>query len=632
MIVLDHLSKTYVGSAGAHEALRDINLHVEPGDVFGIIGQSGAGKSTLVRCINLLERPTAGRVLIDGADVTDYSGKQLIDLRQSIGMIFQNFSLFAQRTVLRNVTFPLELHGTPKKQAEARALELLELVGLSGKANNYPSQLSGGQQQRVAIARALASNPKIMLCDEATSALDTLTTHSILGLLRDINKELGVTMVVITPPFRLPSKFVTRWPSLRPAALPSKAKPPMCSAIRRAPQRACSLKPTRASRARKGQLMEAIDAFIAQYGALMAQGTWDAIVMTVLSTLFAYVIGIPVGVLLVLTEPGGLHPHRIFNSVLGWIVNIMRSIPFIILIVFMIPFTRAIVGTSLGVGAAIVPLTVSAAPFVARMVEQSLAEIDGGLVEAAQSFGASTWQIISKVLLPEKHAVFGARPVHYVHHAVRLHGHGRHGGRGRHWRHRHSLWLPALSRRRHGCGHRAVRNHRANRAEHLLSHRPQDRPPRSLIIFRIVSPGHMLALGSCTTLRSFPLRNLNREGKRPGASKVQPFGLQEGKGFAMNLKNVVRIAACAAATGVLAVALVGCGSSSSQHQIAVPSDATNEARALLLLQDEGLLTLNDGAGALRLPPTTSKKTPITFSSSKRKLRAFPVRFLMLTLR
>ena len=147
--------------------------------------------------------------------------------------------------------------------------------------------------------------------------------------------------------------------------------------------------------------MEAINAFVAQYGALMAQGTWDAIVMTVLSTLFAYVIGIPVGVLLVLTEPGGLHPHRVFNSVLGWVVNIMRSIPFIILIVFMIPFTRAIVGTSLGVGAAIVPLTVSAAPFVARMVEQSLAEIDGGLVEAAQSFGASTWQIISKVLLPE---------------------------------------------------------------------------------------------------------------------------------------------------------------------------------------------------------------------------------------
>lgn len=147
--------------------------------------------------------------------------------------------------------------------------------------------------------------------------------------------------------------------------------------------------------------MEAINSFIEQYGLLMAQGTWDTIVMTVLSTLFAYVIGIPLGVLLILTGPQGLHPHRVFNSVLGWLVNIGRSIPFIILIVFMIPFTRAIVGTSLGVGGAIVPLTVAAAPFVARMVEQSLAEIDGGLVEAAQSFGAGTWQIISKVFLVE---------------------------------------------------------------------------------------------------------------------------------------------------------------------------------------------------------------------------------------
>lgn len=147
--------------------------------------------------------------------------------------------------------------------------------------------------------------------------------------------------------------------------------------------------------------MEAITSFVDQYGALMAQGTWDTVVMTVLSTAFAYVIGIPLGVLLILTAPGGLHPHRVFNSVLGWLVNIGRSIPFIILIVFMIPMTRAIVGTSLGVAAAIVPLTVAAAPFVARMVEQSLAEIDGGLVEAAQSFGASTWQIVRKVFLVE---------------------------------------------------------------------------------------------------------------------------------------------------------------------------------------------------------------------------------------
>ena len=210
MIVLDHLSKTYVGSAGAHEALCDINLHVESGDVFGIIGQSGAGKSTLVRCINLLERPTAGRVLIDGADVTDYSGKQLIDLRQSIGMIFQNFSLFAQRTVLRNVTFPLELRGEKKEAREARAHELLELVGLADLAQRYPSQLSGGQQQRVAIARALANNPKVMLCDEATSALDPRTTASILQLLQNINRNLGVTLVVITHSLPVASKICNR--------------------------------------------------------------------------------------------------------------------------------------------------------------------------------------------------------------------------------------------------------------------------------------------------------------------------------------------------------------------------------------------------------------------------------------
>lgn len=198
MIRLEHLSKTYSGRTGTHEALRDIDLHIECGDVFGIIGQSGAGKSTLVRCINLLERPTSGRVVIDGDDVTEFRGKELAKLRESIGMIFQNFSLFQQRTVLRNVMFPLELRHANKREAEARARELLSLVGLEDKADRYPVQLSGGQQQRVAIARALANNPKIMLCDEATSALDTMTTHAILNLLRDINEELGVTMVVIT--------------------------------------------------------------------------------------------------------------------------------------------------------------------------------------------------------------------------------------------------------------------------------------------------------------------------------------------------------------------------------------------------------------------------------------------------
>lgn len=199
MIQLEHVSKVYgEGTKNPHPVLHDINLTIEDGAIFGIIGASGAGKSTLVRCINLLERPTSGRIVIDGNDVTNYRGKQLLELRASIGMIFQNFSLFQQRTVLDNVVFPLALHHAGKKEREERARELLELVGLADKAHHYPCQLSGGQQQRVAIARALANHPSIMLCDEATSALDTRTTVSILNLLQDINRRLGVTMVMIT--------------------------------------------------------------------------------------------------------------------------------------------------------------------------------------------------------------------------------------------------------------------------------------------------------------------------------------------------------------------------------------------------------------------------------------------------
>lgn len=199
MIQIEHLNKTYVSRQGeTHVALTDIDLTIEDGSVFGIIGQSGAGKSTLVRCLNLLERPTSGSIVIDGRDITNLSGKELREFRSSVSMVFQNFSLLQQRTVLRNVMFPLELRHADKKEAEKRARELLELVGLADKCDKYPSQLSGGQQQRVAIARALINDPSIMLCDEATSALDSMTTHSILKLLKDINKEMGVTIVLIT--------------------------------------------------------------------------------------------------------------------------------------------------------------------------------------------------------------------------------------------------------------------------------------------------------------------------------------------------------------------------------------------------------------------------------------------------
>lgn len=198
IIEIENLGKTFVGRAGEVKALENINLTINEGEIFGVIGLSGAGKSTLVRCINLLEKPTEGSVTVNGENLTSLSQKDLLKARQSIGMIFQGFNLLAQRTALKNICFPMELAGFSKQKARARALELLELVGLSDKANAYPSQLSGGQKQRVAIARALATEPKVLLCDEATSALDPNTTQSILQLLKDINKMLGVTIVIIT--------------------------------------------------------------------------------------------------------------------------------------------------------------------------------------------------------------------------------------------------------------------------------------------------------------------------------------------------------------------------------------------------------------------------------------------------
>ena len=198
MITLEHVTKTFTGKGKHVEAVKDVNLHINQGEIFGIIGFSGAGKSTLVRCINLLEVPTSGRVIVDGHDLTAASSAELRKERRNIGMIFQQFNLLAQKTVLSNVCFPLEIEGKSAKEAKARAMELLELVGLSDKAASYPSELSGGQKQRVAIARALATNPKVLLADEATSALDPITTRSILSLLKEINTKLGVTIVVIT--------------------------------------------------------------------------------------------------------------------------------------------------------------------------------------------------------------------------------------------------------------------------------------------------------------------------------------------------------------------------------------------------------------------------------------------------
>ena len=197
MIDLQHVSKTFGGEAGVH-AVRDVTLHISRGEIFGIVGFSGAGKSTLVRCINLLEKPTAGRVMVDGQELTGMKTAQLNRERKKIGMIFQQFNLFATRTVLDNVMFPLRHTGMNRRAIREKAESLLNFVELGDKLNAYPSQLSGGQKQRVAIARALASDPKVLLCDEATSALDPQTTTSILKLLKKLNQETGITIVVIT--------------------------------------------------------------------------------------------------------------------------------------------------------------------------------------------------------------------------------------------------------------------------------------------------------------------------------------------------------------------------------------------------------------------------------------------------
>lgn len=198
MIRLEGVKKRFQTKAGELEVLHGVSADIKKGEVFGIIGLSGAGKSTLVRCINLLERPTGGKVFLDGVELTGLSEKELRAQRRHMGMIFQQFHLLMQKTAMENVCFPMEISGVSKSQARERAKELLELVGLGDRLESYPAQLSGGQKQRVAIARALATEPKVLLCDEATSALDPNTTAGVLSLLKDINERLGITIVVIT--------------------------------------------------------------------------------------------------------------------------------------------------------------------------------------------------------------------------------------------------------------------------------------------------------------------------------------------------------------------------------------------------------------------------------------------------
>ena len=209
VIELKHVFKEFTGQTTV-TAVNDVSLKIEDGEIFGIIGMSGAGKSTLIRCINRLDTPSGGEILIDGRNVLTMPEKELREMRRSVSMIFQQFNLLMQKTVARNVRYPLEIAGVPHAEADKRVKELLEIVGLSEKADAYPVQLSGGQKQRVAIARALASNPKVLLCDEATSALDPMTTQSILSLLQDINRRMGITIVLITHEMAVIRQICTR--------------------------------------------------------------------------------------------------------------------------------------------------------------------------------------------------------------------------------------------------------------------------------------------------------------------------------------------------------------------------------------------------------------------------------------
>ena len=476
-IVIEKVGKSFDTKDGVVEALKDVNLNIDSGDIYGIIGMSGAGKSTLVRCMNFLEVPTEGQVLIDGKALGDLTEKELRKQREEIGMIFQHFNLLMQKSVIDNVCFPLYIKGKKKAEARKRAAELLEIVGLGDRQNAYPAQLSGGQKQRVAIARALASDPKILLCDEATSALDPQTTSSILELLKKINKQFGITIVIITHQMSVVREICTHVAIMYEGEVVEKG---LVADIFANPQSEVAKELIRkdtgsdidadsrldAGREKgqaeiksgekirivfsensafepvianliltfgepvnilkadtknvggvaKGEMIlefmegstrtEMMKQYLKEKGlaigeVMIVQGVGETLYMTVLSTVLGYLFGLPMGVLLAVSDKEGLKPNAVLYKILDAIANIVRSIPFLILLILLIPFTRAVVGKSYGSTATVVPLVVAAIPFIARMVESSIKEVDAGVIEAARAMGASNIRIIVKVLLVE---------------------------------------------------------------------------------------------------------------------------------------------------------------------------------------------------------------------------------------
>ncbi len=474
MIRLEGIKKRFRTKAGELEVLHGVSADIKKGEVFGIIGLSGAGKSTLVRCINLLERPTAGKVWLDGVELTALGDKELREQRRHMGMIFQQFHLLMQRTALDNVCFPMEISGVPKAKAKERAKELLDLVGLADRMESYPAQLSGGQKQRVAIARALATEPKVLLCDEATSALDPNTTAGVLSLLKDINTRLGITIVVIThemsviqeicdrvaiidggliaeeggveeifraPKTKIGQELVMHEGTNREAytgKLPYSYRLVFKGGSENEPvlgQMMIELKNVvniLAANTRtienqafgqmvvqfpeekeirqkmiqyltdRGVEVEEVDMFKEGMLALVGQGFIETIYMTVISTVLAYIIGLPLGLVLVVTDKDGIHPVPWPEQPFG---NDYQLLPLHPLLDS--PDCADALHKNGGrhhhrcEGGDCRSLDQQAAPFIARMVESSLKEVEIGVVEAAQSMGASPFQIMTKVLLPE---------------------------------------------------------------------------------------------------------------------------------------------------------------------------------------------------------------------------------------
>ena len=461
MIQLDHIDVTFQQKKRQIQAVKDVTIHINEGDIYGIVGYSGAGKSTLVRVINLLQVPSAGTITVDGdviyQDQVTLKPAALREKRRDIGMIFQHFNLMAQMTVAENVAFALKHSKLNKEQKNEKVAKLLELVGLADRAENYPAQLSGGQKQRVAIARALANDPKILISDESTSALDPKTTKQILALLQELNKKLGLTIVLITHEMQIVKDIANRVAVMQNGELievgsvldifsnPKNAltqdfitvatgideamvKINQQAIVKNLPddsilahlKYAGSVTDTAIindiykqyqvsanilfgnieilDHTPVGELVVILSGETQNLETAKAELENAGVYMTVISFTIGGFLGLVTGLLLVLTRPGGVIENRIVFQILDKITSLFRAIPFIILLAFINPLTYLLLKNTIGPTAALVPLSLAVFPFFARQVQVVLSELDGGVIEAAQASGATFWDIVGVYL------------------------------------------------------------------------------------------------------------------------------------------------------------------------------------------------------------------------------------------